>query len=232
MTTATTLPASQTDGAWAKSKNQLVKRRIMPYVIPVQECLEFNKVDWPVNTLDTALVVHDMQNYWCDFFVDSSVLINNVTKLVNAARAAGVPIIYTKAEVPQHVTARGLGLQMWGPGLAAPGVSESDPQVIDCIAPRKNDYVIEKIRYSGFFETDFERILGRVNRRHIAICGIFAHHGVMLTCADAYMRNIKASLIVDAVADYTQQDHMFAAKYISEVCGVITKTNDVVQQFS
>jgi bifunctional isochorismate lyase / aryl carrier protein len=232
MTTTTEVSSTQASSAWTKSKNQLVKRRIMPYSIPVEECMEFNKVEWPVNAFDTALVVHDMQNYWCDFFVDSSILIANVTKLVKAARAAGVPIIYTKAEVPQHVTARGLGLQMWGPGLAAPGVTESDPQVIDCIAPTRNDYVIEKIRYSGFFETDFERILGRVNRRHIAICGIFAHHGVMLTCADAYMRNIKASLIVDAVADYTQQDHLFAAKYISEVCGVITKTDDVVHQFS
>jgi bifunctional isochorismate lyase / aryl carrier protein len=222
--------AEQLPTSWAKSTNKLVKRRIQPYAIPTTECLDFNKVEWPVNPLETALIVHDMQNYWCDFFVDSTLLVNNVTSLVHAAREAGIPIIYTKAEVPQHVTARGLGLQMWGPGLAAPGVTATDPEIIDCIAPRSNDYLIEKIRYSGFFETDLEKILGRINRRHVAICGVFAHHGVMLTCADAYMRNIKASLIIDAVADYTVEDHMFTAKYVSEVCGVITKTGDVIAQ--
>lgn len=227
MNTVTSEPVST---GWVRSANRLIKRRIQPYVIPTEECLDFNKVEWPVNPLETALIVHDMQNYWCDFFVDASTLIDNVKQLVHAAREAGTPIIYTKAEVPQHLAARGLGLQMWGPGLAAPGVTASDPQIIDCIAPRSNDYVIEKIRYSGFFETDLQKILGRINRQHVAICGVFAHHGVMLTCADAYMRNIKASLVVDAVADYTLEDHMFTAKYVSEVCGMLTKTSDVVDQ--
>jgi bifunctional isochorismate lyase / aryl carrier protein len=232
MNTMTNSAPERITTGWAKSANKLVKRRILPYEIPTMKCLEFNKVEWPVKSLETALIVHDMQNYWCDFFVDPTALVNNVTSLVFAARESGIPIIYTKAEVPQHVTARGLGLQMWGPGLAASGVTATDPQVIDCIAPRSNDYVIEKIRYSGFFETELEKILNRINRRHVAICGVFAHHGVMLTCADAYMRNIKASLVIDAVADYTLEDHMFTAKYVSEVCGVITKTSDVIAQLT
>jgi bifunctional isochorismate lyase / aryl carrier protein len=232
MAITTTLDSLSETRVLTKSKNALTKRRIQPYSIPVQDCLAFNKVDWPVSHLDTVLVVHDMQNYWCDFFVDPSVLIANVTTLVSSARKQGIPIIFTKAEVPRHVTARGLGLQMWGPGLAAPGVTAFDSEIIDPITPHSDEYVIEKIRYSGFFETEFEKILHRINRRHIAICGVFAHHGVMLTCADAYMRNIKASLIVDAVADYNQEDHLFAAKYISEVCGVISHTSVIVEQFS
>ena len=52
----------------SRSANALRKSQIQPYPMPNDECLELNKVDWPLDASDAVLLVHDMQQYWLDFF--------------------------------------------------------------------------------------------------------------------------------------------------------------------
>ncbi len=210
------------------ARDRLSRRVIEPYPLPGREQLAKNKVIWPVEARECALVIHDMQNFWLGFYDDAGPLLRNIDALRNHCRAAGMPVIYTEAEKPKNLAERALGLDMWGPGLAAGHLTDHDRAITGALAPAADDYVVRKPRYSGFFKTDLEDILGKTNRKHIILTGVFAHHGVMLTAADAYMRNIKVSLVVDATADYSRQDHERALDYVAEVCGTLVTTQAVL----
>jgi bifunctional isochorismate lyase / aryl carrier protein len=121
---------------------------------------------------------------------------------------------------------------MWGGGIASEGVLASARDVIQELAPSKEDFVVSKVRYSGFFQTDLDEILRRCNRRHIVLVGLFGHHGVMMTAGDAYMRGYKVSLAIDAVGDYSLADHVNAAKLTAELWGQLRTTEDVLTELN
>lgn len=212
------------------SKDRLSRRVIHAYPLPGQEQLVKNKVAWPVEADACALVIHDMQNFWLGFYENAMPLIDNIGLLRNRCKALGMPVIYTEAEKPRTLAERALGLDMWGPGLAAEHLTDQDRAICHVLAPADDDYVVRKPRYSGFFRTELEDILTKTNRRQIILTGVFAHHGVLLTAADAYMRNVKVSLVVDATADYSEEEHSRALDYIAEVCGSLVTTQSVLSQ--
>lgn len=203
------------------SPNALRKGQIKPYALPNADCLNLNKVDWPLDARDAVLLVHDMQQYWLDFFVDASALKGAVEQLVSAARAAKVPIVYTRGERPKHQAERALGLDMWGLGLAHPSVTEQDAAITVSLTPQPDDFVIDKVRVSAFYETPLPALLAKLGRKQLWVCGVFAHHGVMVSSIEAFMRNYKVQLIADAVGDYSEDDHWMALRYIAQTCGQI-----------
>ncbi len=73
---------------------------------------------------------------------------------------------------------RGLGLTVCGDGLNAAHPPEEDCQIINDLAPRADEYIIEKPRHSAFFQTELEPTLRKMNRDQVIVCGVFAHHGV------------------------------------------------------
>jgi bifunctional isochorismate lyase / aryl carrier protein len=205
----------------SRSTNALKKNQITPYAVPSKDCLLLNKVDWPLQADDAVLLVHDMQQFWLDFFIEPHPLLSSVQKLIVHARKAQLPIVYTRGERPKHAAERALGLQMWGPGLAHPDVTEQDIAITTNIAPQPQDFVIDKVRVSAFYETPLQALLQKLGRRQLWICGVFAHHGVMVSCIEAFMRNYKVQLIADAIGDYSEDDHWMALRYVAQTCGRI-----------
>jgi bifunctional isochorismate lyase / aryl carrier protein len=203
------------------SPNALRKRQITPYPMPDADCLKLNKVDWPLDARDAVLLVHDMQQFWLDFFVDAQPVLQAVQHLVQAARNAKIPIVYTQGERPKHQAERALGLDMWGPGLAHPGITAQDVAIAASLAPHEDDFVIEKVRVSAFYETPLPALLAKLGRKQLWVCGVFAHHGVMVTSIEAFMRNYKVQLIADALGDYSEDDHWMALRYVAQTCGQI-----------
>ncbi|NJS37599.1 MAG: isochorismatase family protein [Brachymonas sp.] len=153
--------------------------------------------------------------------MDSHPILNAVEQLVNAARLAKVPIVYSRGERPKHQAERALGLDMWGPGLAHPSITDDDVAIAASLAPHADDFVIEKVRVSAFYETPLPALLQKLGRKQLWVCGVFAHHGVMVSSVEAFMRNYKVQLIADAVADYSEDDHWMALRYIAQTCGQI-----------
>lgn len=204
-----------------RSDNALRKGQIQPYAMPDARCLELNKVSWSLDARDAVLLVHDMQQYWLDFFVDAQPVLEAVQSLVQAARAAQVPIVYTRGERPKHQAERALGLDMWGPGLAHPSITDADVTITTSLTPHADDFVIDKVRVSAFYETPLPALLHKLGRKQLWVCGVFAHHGVMVSSIEAFMRNYKVQLIADAVGDYNEEDHWMALRYVAQTCGQI-----------
>lgn len=207
--------------------------KIAAYPLPDTRFTEFNRVAWPIDQERCALLVHDAQNYWIRRFEEPGPLLANMLLLRAAARSLGMPTIFTGSRKGDTPEMRGLAYDMWGPGMGGySGSRDDDARIIPELELGPSDLLIEKSRYSGFFETDLEQQLKARRIDQIIMCGVYCHHGCLLTAADAYMRNIKVFFAIDASADHSQQFHEMAISIMADLCARNMLTKQILESLS
>ncbi|MBZ4317853.1 isochorismatase family protein [Streptomyces sp. SCA2-4] len=187
---------------------------------------------WRFSPDRAALLVHDMQRYFLGCFAaDASPrreLTRHTALLLAAAREAGVPVLYTAQPGAMTREQRGLLHRIWGTGMSAdPGHQEIDPTV----APREDEPVLTKWRYSSFVRTDLLERLTRMRRDQLVVCGVYAHIGCLVTAVDAFSHDIQPFLVADAMADFTAEYHALALDYARERCAEVTTTAALLSGF-
>ncbi|WP_431478721.1 isochorismatase family protein [Massilia eburnea] len=205
---------------------------ISSYPMPQPEGLPANKVAWQLEARRAVLLVHDMQDYFLRFYGEDSELrtklVANIAALCAWARACGVPVVYTAQPVKQSAEERALLNDMWGPGLTT-----ADPtlqQVTTAVAPAPDDTVLVKWRYSAFQRSDLQQLMRDWGRDQLLIVGVYAHIGCMTTALDAFMRDVQPFMVADALADFSEEEHRMALRYVAGRCGSVTHTAQVLEQ--
>ncbi|GCD42406.1 isochorismatase family protein [Streptomyces paromomycinus] len=203
---------------------------IAPYPMPSAGDLPANRVDWKADPSRAVLLVHDLQNYFLSAFdtqaSPATDLLRNVAALKKEAARLGIPVLYTAQPGGQTPEERGLQQDFWGPGLPA---DEHAAAIADAVAPGPDDTVLTKWKYSGFVRTDLEERMRGLGRDQLVITGVYAHIGVMMTACDAWMRDLQAFLVADAVADFSADDHATALRWAAAKCAVVTTTATVFE---
>ena len=184
-----------------------------------------NKVNWRVQPERAALLVHDMQNYFLNFY-DQALepipqLISNTQKTIAWAKANGVPVYYTAQPGGQDPEERALLTDFWGPGLKA---EDTLTAIHEQVAPQAGDTVLTKWRYSAFVKSDFKQRLNESKRDQLIVVGVYAHIGCMQTIMEAFMNDIQGFLVKDAVADFSLSEHNMAQSYIASRGGCVIDT--------
>ena len=204
---------------------------IAPYRMPGDGDLPSPAMPWRPRPDRAAVLVHDMQRYFLRPFPAGqsplTELVANVMKLLAAARAARVPVLYTAQPGGMSRQDRGLLHDLWGPGMS---VEEADRGIADDVAPEPGDTVLTKWRYSAFFRSDLEERLRRSGRDQLVVCGVYAHMGCLITACDAFSRDIQPFLVADALADLSLDDHLMALRYAADRCAVPLSTADVLAE--
>lgn len=200
---------------------------IEPYALPRADELPTGRVGWQPDPSRAALLVHDMQRYFLAPYRGSPVpaVTANIAALLDAARRCGVPVFYTAQPGHQDAADRGLLTEFWGAGIGA--VIDTDPHapdIIDALAPHPSDTVLTKWRYSAFQRSPLADRLASLNRDQLIVTGVYAHIGVQATAVEAFMRDVEAFLVADAVADFSRRHHDQACEYVAQRCGVVTTT--------
>ncbi|MEN3070327.1 isochorismatase family protein [Uliginosibacterium sediminicola] len=203
--------------------------RIASYPMPAAASFPANRVDWRVDPQRAALLIHDMQQYFIDFYDASAApipqLIANALRLRDACDAADIPVFYTAQPPVQPAEDRALLNEFWGPGL--PAKPEGAP-IIAPLAPRATHTVLDKWRYSAFVRSDLLERLQAQGRNQLIVCGVYAHIGCQVTCVDAFMRDIQPVMVGDALADFSADWHMKALEYVAQRAGVVRSTVQVL----
>ncbi|MEU2794562.1 isochorismatase family protein [Streptomyces sp. NPDC007100] len=203
---------------------------IAPYPMPSAGDLPANRVDWTADPSRAVLLVHDLQNYFLSAYDTQAApvtdLLRNVAALKEQAARLGIPVLYTAQPGGQTPAERGLQQDFWGPGLPA---DEHAAAIADAVAPGPDDTVLTKWKYSGFVRTDLEERLRELGRDQIVVTGVYAHIGVLMTACDAWMRDIQAFVVADAVADFSAEDHAMALRWAAGKCAVVTTTATVLE---
>jgi bifunctional isochorismate lyase/aryl carrier protein len=194
---------------------------IAAYRLPTAADLPPNRVRWSPEPGRCALLIHDMQRYFTDPFTGPGPLPEVVANIARLRAALGVPVIYSAQPGTQPAASRGLLRDFWGAGLpAGPG-----EQIVAGLAPRPGDHLLTKHRYSAFARTDLDAVLA--GRDQLLITGVYGHIGVLATATDAFMRDIEAFVVADAIADFSAAHHAGALRQVARTCGSVLTADAV-----
>ncbi|QGU06426.1 Vibriobactin-specific isochorismatase [Corynebacterium occultum] len=200
--------------------------RIAPYPLP-----EINHppvVDWPLNPERSALLIHDMQNYFISAYAAEQdpirSVIPHIRGLIDAADAAGIPVFYSAQPPRQQTARRGLLSDFWGPGIQ----TDQEAAIIPELAPKQHHHVVTKWRYSALTRTDLRQSLAFSGRDQLLITGVYGHMGCQVSAVDAFMNDVAPFLVGDAIADFTAEDHRQTLDWVSRRCGRVIGTAEAL----
>ncbi|MFD0708589.1 2,3-dihydro-2,3-dihydroxybenzoate synthetase [Photorhabdus luminescens] len=203
--------------------------KILSYPLPKYIDLPKSAANWLPDRHRTALLIHDMQKYFVDFFETEASPINSVISnthtLLSIARNFNIPVFYTAQPGSMTLEQRGLLKIIWGEGMKA---KDEHREIIPLLSPIKDETVLTKWRYSAFFKSNLLHHLRNWNRNQLIICGVYAHIGCLATAIDAYSYDIETFFVSDAVADFSEEKHRMALNMAAEICSVVTSTEQII----
>ncbi|MFH0288033.1 isochorismatase family protein [Vibrio owensii] len=198
---------------------------------PLSKAIPENRVNWSVDPQRAVLLIHDMQQYFLNFYDVESELIQTLTRNIQTIKQtcidAGIPVVYTAQPGDQKQEDRALLSDFWGPGLKA---DDSITRIFPALAPTEQDIVYTKWRYSAFQRTPLKAMMDETGRDQLIIVGIYAHIGCLQTAAEAFMTDIQAFMVSDAVADFSESDHEMALNYVAGRCGYVLDKQQLLSQ--
>jgi len=166
---------------------------------------------------DSALVIADMIYDFVD--ADGKLYVPGIEEilpflasLINEARGLGVPVIYVNdAHDPDDAEFR-----LWGEHAVAGTLGT---KVVPEIAPIEGDYVLDKKRYSVFYNTGIEDLLARLGVKHLVITGTVTNICVLVSAIEGLMRGYAVTVPRKAVKALIEADGDFALDQIERVFG-------------
>jgi ureidoacrylate peracid hydrolase len=201
----------------------------------------------------TAVLVIDMQNAFASpggmldlagiDVTRASGAVANTRLVCEAARLAGIPIIYLTIGYPADQSTAGgpdspnpqkelaLCLMRERPELRGQLLTFGtwDFQVVDELAPKPDDVVIVKSRYSGFHGTSLDSVLRSRGIRNLLVTGIASNVCVESTIRDAYFNEYWPVMIDDATMPAgSPQIHEATLYNVRTFFGWVTNAEDLV----
>ncbi|MEZ0393849.1 MAG: isochorismatase family cysteine hydrolase [Desulfurococcaceae archaeon] len=140
-------------------------------------------------------------------------VVPRIRELADFARSLGVPVIYAN---DSHFPNVDREFRLWGPH-AVKGTEGAE--VLDELRPRPGDFVVEKRRYSAFFETTLDTLLRELGASALVLTGIYTNVCVLHTAADAYYRGYDIVVVRDAVEATSDGEQEWALNYMKKVYG-------------
>ena len=160
---------------------------------------------------ETALVVIDLQKESGFGLFGLDDVVRNTQRMIDACCAAGVPVIYTR----QINRRDGVGLS-----LDEPRHPDGEPcfyadnrdsiEIMEEIKPRETDIVIDKYRWSAFFDTSLDLMLKSLGVKRLIIGGVVTDGCLMTSVFDAYFRDYRIHLVHDMCTASNEGAHMAA----------------------
>lgn len=172
----------------------------------------------------TAVLVIDMLR---DFVVGTLKcdrarrIVPNIQRLIKSARERNIPIIYVNDSHPPDDEE----FDLWGAHAVA---GTEGAKVVEELTPKNGDHVVEKRRYSGFFETDLDALLRKLEVNAVILTGIHSNLCVMSTAADAFFRGYSVVVPEDCVEALSEEDRRSGVGYMRKFYGAeITRSTDL-----
>ena len=186
---------------------------------------------------ETALIIVDMQNAYASpggyldlagFDISGAApAIEKIKEAADAARAVGMPVIFFQnGWDPDYVEAGGPGSPNWHksnalktmrarPELQGKLLAKGgwDYELVQALPPQPGDIVVEKPRYSAFFNTNLDSLLRAKGIRSLVFTGIATNVCVESTLRDGFFLEYFGVVLHDAThhagPDFIQKATLF-----------------------
>lgn len=210
----------------------------------------------------TAVIVVDMQNDFGSkggMFdragIDISMIqkaVKPTAKVLSAARQAGIKIIYLKMGYQADLSDLGtddspnrmrhLQIMHVGDTINTPTGTKSrilirdswGTDIVTELKPLKDDIVLYKTRYSGFYKTDLDMILKKLGVRKVIFTGCTTSICVESTIRDAMFRDYSPILLEDCAGEpigyeFSRNNHVASLLTIEKLFGWISDSDKFVK---
>ncbi len=161
--------------------------------------------------MSTAVLLVDMQNESGYGYQRLDAVVAATARVTAAARAAGVPVLYTRHVSRPDAVGLSNGELLDDAGLPVyyrDGTPAVD--VLPGIEPQPGDVVVDKHRWSGFHGTSLDLLLRGLGTRRLLVGGFTTDCCVLTTVYDAYARDYQVTLVEDMCAATTIGAHQAA----------------------
>ncbi len=155
---------------------------------------------WSPEKEKSAVLLIDLQEYFRELVRP---VLNPIVRLLDASRAAGVPLFFTRHAHEQGEDPGVLG-HWWG-DLIWEGTPEAE--LLPELAVRESDVVVPKNRYSAFFGTMLEDKLKSAGIRDLIIGGVMTNLCCETTARDAFVRDFRVFFLADGSATSDSRYH-------------------------
>ena len=194
---------------------------------------------WDFNPESSALLVVDMQR---DFVEEGRPMevpmarerLPQMRELIDAARTAGVPLIFTQhvlrdefeispleSSIQPHLKTHGM---RWG----SDGI-----EIVDDLDPRPEDQYVTKHRYDAFYNTNLEVLLNTVRGYRavdtVIIAGTLTEVCCESTARSAFMRDFKVAFAADATGALSDAAQNATLDAIGRFFGRVMSNDDLLQ---
>ncbi|BAL80746.1 cysteine hydrolase family protein [Caldisericum exile] len=93
-------------------------------------------------------------------------------------------------------------------------------EVVDELKPDESDIIIKKKTYSGFFKTELEETLKKLNIDELYIVGVATNICVHYTASDAVLRGYRVLIPWKGTKGITEEDEIYMKKHFENVLKV------------
>lgn len=199
---------------------------------------------FPLAPASQGLLVVDMQN---DFVregapqevPDARAMIPTIRELIDAFRTAERPVFYTRfLSGPKRTL-----MWLWSPECGdeirscwpghfrryrdRPNELEG-PAIVDELAPRDEDVVIDKYGYGGFHNTVLDDALRAAHVSQVVTTGTVTQICVEETVREGFHRNFEMVVVREAVASFDPELHAGTLRNLAMKFGVVTSLEEVI----
>jgi biuret amidohydrolase len=155
---------------------------------------------------------------------------DNAPALIEAARRAGVPVVFFQEAHRRDLVDFGRELD----GAEGIHLLEGDPgtEIADAVGMRPDDYFIRKRRYSCFFGTEFEILLKGLRADTLVLIGGHTDVCVHYTFVDGHQHDYFVRVVEDCVAGSSTAAHgaaLAAMEYLQT--GARRTTSEIIAAF-
>ncbi|MFN2628554.1 MAG: cysteine hydrolase family protein [Gaiellaceae bacterium] len=146
-------------------------------------------------------------------FAKAHGVVERVTGLADAFRAAGAPVIHVwHVDEPGHVDST-RNAELYRSIAEADALVRGTRGAEPLVLPAKGDVVVEKQRMSSFNSTTLDTKLRGLGTRTVVCCGAWTNWAVEHTCRDAADHGYKVVVVTDATATISEEFQRAALDY-------------------
>ncbi len=198
------------------------------------------------NITRPAVIVVDMQNDFCDKdgayhrndpktynISRAHAMIPTLKRFLDEARKKQMPIVYVKTFIDDQGRDAGI-YAMARPFILKEGLRKNTwgGKIVEELPPSQNDFIVEKSRYSAFYNTNMEVVLRGLKVETLFFTGVATNVCVESSIRDAFFRDYQCVLVEDCCRAWTEEAHHATLMNVIHGFGMIMTTDEVLAGLS
>jgi len=189
-----------------------------------------------------VVIVVDMQNDFCHedgayhrndpqtFQVGGiKQMIPSLQFFLSEMRKKEVPIVFCKYLIDDEARDAGIYVKA-RPFILKEGLRRNSwgGEIVDGLKSKKNDFIIEKSRFTAFYNTNMEIVLKSLKAETLFFTGVATNVCVESSIRDAFFRDYQCVLVEDCCKAWNEEFHLATIRNVIHGFGMVMTSDEIL----